>query len=438
MTGIPTHTATITRGLWILGLCGLGLAAWQPAAAGDWPQFRGPNGNGISAEAHAPIHWGKEKNIAWKTSLPRPGNGSPIVVGDRVFLACAEDAQGKRRSLYCFSARTGKQQWVRTVSIERVMPTHKTNPYCGSTPACDGERVVVWHGSAGLHCYDLKGNPLWSRDLGEYRHMWGYGTSPVLFGDQVILHTGPGARVMVTAIDIRSGKTRWETEEPVEYRELGRNRAGKYEGSWSTPVRARIDGKSVLVCTMPTRVTAYDPDTGKLVWWCRGIRGPRGDLAYSSPIIGEKLGMAIGGYNGPAIGFRLQGTGDVTESHRLWRVEQNPQSIGTGVWVGDHVYRINAARPAPIECLDPKTGEVIWKSDPKGGICWSSLVVVGDLGYVTNRTGTTLVFRIDPRRYVEVARNDLGESCHATPAVSNGRIFIRTFEHLICIEDERT
>ncbi len=409
----------------------------SPTAVADWPQFRGPQGNGVASSRAAPTRWGPERNIAWKVRLPRPGNGSPIISGESVFVTSAEDSEGKRRSLYCFDRKTGKQRWVRTVEIDRVMPTHKTNPYGGSTPAADGRRVVVWHGSAGLACYDFAGHKLWSRDLGEFRHIWGYGTSPVLFAGKVILHTGPGARVFVTALDLETGKTLWETEEPVDHKDEGRNEAGKYEGSWATPVIAEVGGRPTIVCTMPTRVTAYDLETGKLLWWCRGIRGPRGDLAYSSPIIQGDRCVALGGYGGPAIGFRMGGSGDITDAQRLWRVEKNPQSIGSGVFIGDHVYRINAARPAPIECLDAQTGEVVWKSNAKDGICWGSLVVVGKIGYVTNQQGRTLVFRIDPQQYVEVARNELGERCNSTPAIADGQIIIRTFRHLICIENEK-
>ena len=418
-----------------LWACGCFLLAVAPVEAEEWPQFRGPSGNGIAAEQKAPLRWSSTQHVKWKVPLPQAGNGSPIVSNGCVFLACAEDEQGKRRSLYCFDRETGKQRWVRTVDFGKVMPTHKANPYCASTPATDGKHIVVWHGSAGLFCYDWSGRQLWSRDLGTFNHIWGYATSPVLHRGKVILHTGPGKRVFVAAFDLRTGNELWRAEEPVAFREASRNESGQYEGSWTTPVLAEIGGKVHAVCTMPTRVVGVDVETGKLLWWCRGIRGPRGDLAYSSPMIGDGLCVAIGGYGGPAIGLRLGGHGDVTDTHRLWRVEKNPQSIGTGVFVDSRVYRINAARPAPIECLDPRTGKILWQSDPRGGICWGSLVAVGRTGYVSNCKGTTIVFRLDPSRYTEIARNALGEPCHATPAVSNGELFIRTWKHLYCIAD---
>ena len=179
-------------------------------SADDWPSFRGPAGDGLSKEKSAPVKWGPKKNVKWKVSLPRPSNGSPIVSNGRVFLTCAEDKGGKQRSLYCFDRKDGKKLWSRTVTFGEVMPTHKKNPYCGTTPVSDGKRVVVWHASAGLYCYDFKGKELWKRDLGEFRHKWGYGTSPILHEGNVILNTGPGKKVFVTSIRLSDGKTNWD------------------------------------------------------------------------------------------------------------------------------------------------------------------------------------------------------------------------------------
>ena len=161
-------------------------------SAADWPMFRGPTLDGKSAEVSAATKWSLTENIRWSTPLPRPGNGSPIVSNGRVFVTSAEDAAGRQRSLYCFDESTGDEVWVRTVELDRTMPTHKTNPHGGTTPATDGKHVVVWHATAGLHCYDFDGEELWSRDLGEFKHMWGYGSSPILHDGRVILHSGPG------------------------------------------------------------------------------------------------------------------------------------------------------------------------------------------------------------------------------------------------------
>jgi len=396
--------------------------------AADWPAFRGPTGSGVAEGEKAPTKWSGEENIKWKTALPRPGNGSPIVVKGRVLVTSAEDEQGRRRSLYCFDAASGHQRWVRTVTIDKTMPTHKTNPYCGSTPASDGQRVVAWQSSAGLYCYDLDGEELWSRDLGEFRHMWGYGSSPILHKGRVILHTGPGKRVFVMAIDLETGKTIWETDEPLEGSD--RNAAGKFMGSWSTPVIARVDDREQIILQLPTRVNAYDADTGEIVWTCAGNRHDRGDLAYSSPIVVGDLCFVTGGFHGVSMAIRLGGTGDVTGTHRLWRKEKMPQNIGSAVVVDGLVYRPNAG-PGTIECIDPTTGHVRWEA--RAGNHWASIVMAGGLLYATDQTAKTIVFRPDAERLDVVATNQLPGSCNATPAIAHGRIHIRTNGYVYCI-----
>ena len=401
------------------------------AMAEDWPAFRGPRGDGTSTETELPLRWSASKGIAWSAPLPSGGNGSPIVVGDLVFVTSAEDDDGLTRSLYAFDAGSGQQRWVKRVNFGREMPTHKTNPFAGSTPASDGKHVVVWHGSAGLFAYDMKGNEIWSRNFGEFKHMWGYGTSPVIVDDRVILHTGPGQKVYIIALDVESGNEIWRHEEPVDGNGE-RNSEDNYMGSWSTPVVVERDGKQIAVCAMATRVCGFDVASGKVIWYCEGLAGQRGDLAYSSPMIDGDLCVMIGGFKGPGFGFKLGGSGDIT-GDRLWRKSGNPQNIGTGVLIDGHVYRVGAG-PNTIDCLDAKTGEMAWQHRAGTKAFWSSIAYNGQHAYATNQAGKTYVFKLTPGRYVEVATNKLGDTCNATPALSGGRIYIRTYEKLWCID----
>jgi outer membrane protein assembly factor BamB len=401
------------------------------ALAEDWPAFRGPRGDGISNESGFPTAWGPDQNIKWKVSLPAPGNSSPIVSNGRVFLTLAED-EGRKRSLYCFDRKDGRKLWVRTVSFEKTMPTHSSNPHGSSTPATDGKVVVVWHSSAGLYAYDFSGHQLWSRDLGEFRHMWGYGGSPVIYQDRVILNCGPGKRVFVTALNLADGRTIWQQEEPQDNQEIDKRADGGYKGSWTTPVVARIGGEDHIVCTMPTRINGYDPATGKILWTCEGIRGPKGDLAYSSPMISDGFCVAIAGFEGPSIGIRLGATGDLTKSGRQWRLEKNPQNIGTGIFVDGYIYRVNASPGPLVDCVDAKTGERVW-GGPRGGAGWASIVMADGRLYATSQDATTFIFKLNPKGYEEVSQNKLDETCNATPAFSDRQIFIRTHDYLYCI-----
>lgn len=400
-------------------------------SAADWPAFRGPHLNGITEDS-APIQWSAEENILWKIPLAQPGNGSPIVVDGKVFICSADDAEGKTRSLLCFDSKSGNQLWKQSVTITKNMPTHKTNPHCSTTPAVKGNRIVVWHASAGLHCYDLQGNKIWARDLGEYRHMWGHGTSPIILGNRVILTTGPGERIMVTALNLESGKTLWETVEPQQGTS-DKNIAGKYKGSWSTPIVATFQGQSQVIVVMPTRVVAYNPENGNILWFCNGINHERGDLAYSSAVLAGDICFVTGGFKGPSLAIRLGGKGNVTQTHRLWRIEKQPQAIGSGVEVAGFIYRPNAG-PGILDCIEPETGKILWKQQGTGNY-WASTVKAGDYLYATAQNTTTIVFKANPNRFEEVGRNRLEEkgTCNATPAISNGKIYIRTFSHLYAI-----
>ena len=414
--------------LWMAFAC----VSWTAAA--DWPAFRGPQGNGISDEKNAPLEWSKTKNVKWSATLPQPGNGSPIVSGGKVFVTCAEDAKGHGRSLYCFDRKTGEKAWVKTVTFDKDDPTHETNMYCGSTPAADGKRVVVWHSSGGLYCYDFDGKELWKKDLGEFRHMWGYGSSPVIHNDRVILHTGPGKNeIYVAAFALADGKQIWRTDEPFEGDGDYRAKDGAYDkaymGSWATPLIATIDGKEQAICTMPKRVVSYDLDGGKILWFCEGIRAKQGDLAYSSPAVSGDVCIVTGGFGGPSLAVKVDGDGDITDK-RLWRKDSNPQSIGSGVVIDGYLYRPNAG-PGTIECIDPKTGDIKWTE--RASTYWGSIVSVAGRCYAPGQDGVTLVFKPSPEKFELLAKNSLGEGTNSTPAISDGEFFIRTMKTLHCI-----
>ena len=400
------------------------------ALAPDWPAFRGPNGDGHAESESAPLEWDAETHVRWRVPLDQPANGSPIVSGGRVFLAMPEDAEGKGRSLLCFDRTNGKELWRRTVDFGRVMPTHSTNPYGGSTPAADGERVVVWHGSAGLHCYDFEGKELWSRDLGEFVHQWGYGTSPVLAGDRVVLHSGPGEQSFVAAFALESGETLWRADEPSHLDPEDEVDQQRLVGSWCTPV---VTGE-LVICAHPTRIVAYALADGSEVWSCGGIPASRGDLVYSSPVIAGDVCFVMGGYVGPSIGVRLGGEGDVTETHRLWHRPEQMSNCASGVFAGGHIYIADMG--SIVSCIDPKTGEPLWTERVGRGNSWGSIVEAGGRLYLMSQRGTTTVFAPNAEGPEILATNELGETTNSTPAIADGELFLRTHEALYCIGEE--
>lgn len=396
------------------------------AAGADWSQWRGPLGTGHATQPlNVPTTWSADRNIAWKVALPGPGNSTPIVVAGRVLVTCAS-MEGRVRSLFSFDQRTGEQLWRRDVPYEAEELTHETNPACASSPVSDGQRVFVWHGSAGFFVYDLDGAELWRKDLGRFEHIWGYASSPVIVGDLVVLSAGPGLRAFVIAMDAATGEEIWR----FEPRESISTKIDEFRGSWNTPVLAQIDGRLQLVLSLPQKLYGLDPASGAVIWSCDGM----GDLAYTSPLIGDGLIVAMSGYHGPSMAVRtIDAKGDITATHQLWRLDQkpdNPQRVGSGVLVDGHVYIYN--EPGIMWCIEAATGKRLWE-DRLGGTSWCSAAFVDGRIYVSNEAGDTFVVAPDTSECRVLERNSLGELMRGSLAFTEGHIFARTYEHLYCI-----
>ena len=175
----------------------------------------------------------------------------------------------------------------------------------------------------------------------------------------------------------------------------------------------------------------FSLNDGEIAWFCKGTSHSRGDLQYSNPIVAGKLCFVTGGYSGPAFTFRMEGSGDITDKSRVWRTEKSPQSIGTGVFIDGYIYRPNAG-PATIECIDPATGKVLWKDRGPGANSWGSISVAGDHCYLTGQNGATAVFKPNPKKFELVSLNKIGENSNSTPAIADGRIYLRTFKSVYC------
>jgi outer membrane protein assembly factor BamB len=396
--------------------------------AADWPMFRGPDRNGLSSETNTPLNWSKDKNIKWKAALPMGGNSSPTVYGDRVFVTCAQDKKGTQRSLYCFDRNSGKELWHQAVDFGKAEPTHDTNPYCASSPAADGQRVIVWHGSAGVFAYDFDGKPLWKRDLGTFKHIWGYAASPVIMGEAVYMNCGPGDNTFVLALNRATGEVIWKTVEKGGADDKS-PKTGSWVGTWSTPIVQKVDGRELVIVNQINTLKGFDAKTGELAWWCDGL----GPLSYTDPLVGNGLIVGMSGYGGAAIGVKLAGSGDVTAANRLWRAEGNPQRIGSGIVIGDHIYMSNEPE---ISCIEMATGKVTWKQKFAGSNFWSPMTGTKDRLYITSTGGTTYVISPDPKEFKLLAKNELNERCNAAIAISNGQLFIRTWQNLYCVEEK--
>jgi outer membrane protein assembly factor BamB len=398
------------------------------SVAANWPAWRGPTGDGRSAEKDAPLRWSRTENVRWKAPLPSEGNSTPIIWGDRVFLAQSIDRKGTRRAVLCFDRAVGKLLWQRETPFKDDEPTHATNPYCSASPVTDGQRVIASLGSAGLVCYDFEGKELWRKDLGKLHHIWGNASSPVLYKDLVILWCGPGERQFLIALNKASGEQVWKHDEPGG--KFGKV-AADWLGSWSTPLIVRAGDHDELLLPVPHQLKGFDPATGKELWSCDGL----GPLVYTSPVCtADGIAVAMSGYHGPALAVRTGGKGDVTKTHRLWQHGKgNPQRIGSPVLVGEHLYLLNEQDVAV--CLEVKTGKTVWK-ERLPGTSWSAMVVIGERIYVTNHAGDCHVIAASPA-FRQLAVNSLGERVLSSVAVSEGELFIRSYKNLWCIGERK-
>ena len=402
------------------------LVASSSVLAANWPQWRGPEGTGVAAESDFPIKWSQTENIAWKVPLPGPGNSTPIVWNDRVFITQSLDKLGTRRAVICFDRKDGKIVWQKEIEFHGSETTHDDNPFCSASPVTDGEIVAAWHGSAGMVAYDLNGNELWKKDLGAFKHIWGNASSPLIHGDKVIAYCGPGLTAFIVAFDKKKGDELWRIPLP----DAQAQKPGEYFGAWMTPVIRTFNGKTELLAALPKKLVAYDVATQKRLWWCEGT----GALAYTNPLYSGENVVYMSGYGGPAIGVKDGGEGDVTATHRLWQVEKgNPQRVGSGVISGDHVYILN--EPGTAECIEVKTGNSVWKK-PVATSSWGSMALCGDKLYVVDMKGVGHVLKASTE-FAELGKNPLNELTRASPAFSNGQILIRTYQNLYCIADSK-
>lgn len=394
--------------------------------ADNWPAWRGPHANGVCDERNLPLTWSATHNVRWKVALPEPGNSTPIIWGNHVFLTQALDG-GKRRALIAFDRRDGKKLWQGELPCPVEETTHRQNPPCSSSPVTDGETVYAYFASSGVVAYDFHSKKLWHRDLGPVLHKWGNGGSPILYQNLLILLHGPGEPTFLIALDKRTGQTVWKKEETAINSPIF--------GSWSTPIVLRVGQRDELIVPLPGdriggegEFKAYDPATGKERWRCQGL----GTEIYAMPLVSTASDLIVGisGHNGPLLAVRPGGSGDVTASHRVWRqAGKNPQRVGSGILHDGRLYLADA--PGFVECLDARTGEVLWKERLEGNL-WGSMLLGDGKLYVTNLEGTTFVIAAGPKFQV-LAKNEIPEATYAAPAVSGGELFLRTYKHLYCI-----
>jgi len=390
------------------------------AHAEEWPQWRGPRGDGTSGESHLPIHWSDTQNVRWKTAIPGKGHSSPVVWGDRVFLTtCIEDQQ--KRMLLCLDRTDGTVRWQREVLRAPLEQKHDLNSYASATPATDGKFVWVAffdQPRIELVCYDLDGHEVWRRSPGEFHSMHGFCSSPVLYKDLVILNCDQDAPACIVAYDKYSGSERWRADRPNRTR------------SYCTPIIKRLAGREQLVLSGSRCVAGYDPDRGEQLWV---VDGPT-DQFVASLVTTDDVVFVTGGF--PTLHLMAidpDGSGNVTRSKVLWHEQKMASYVPSPIASGHWFFVVSDGGIA--SCWEARTGKLMWKHRLGAHHSASPVSADGNL-YFTADNGDTYVLKAAPE-FRLLSQNPLGEDCRASPAVSQGQLFIRTLRHVYCIGDSK-
>ncbi len=390
----------------------------RPQGEGDryWPRWRGPTGQGLAEGKGYPDTWSHRENVVWKVQAPGRGNSSPIVWGDRVFLTTARD-DGNQISLLSYRRSDGKLLWESMIPGRKPGRVYWKNSHASGTPVTDGKRVYASFGNQGLAAVDFQGEVVWHHNLGDIANYHGSAGSPVLYKDRVFVYEDQSRGAFVAAFDKLTGKTIWKTDR-------------KASVGWGTPIVIRAGDHDELIVSSQQRVTAYNPDSGKVLWHCGG------NLAevIPTPVVGLGLVFCVSGRAGPTLAIRPGGTGDVTETHLIWKQSKGASFVPSPLLYGDYLYQVNDM-VSVATCYRAKTGEVLWQGrlgEPKNEGFSASPVGVDGKVFFTNDAGETFVLKAGAR--FELLRvNRLEAPTLASPALVDGRWYFRTDRHLIAI-----
>jgi outer membrane protein assembly factor BamB len=410
---------------------------FPPAArAENWPCWRGPRGDGSSLEKDVPVRWNGStgENIIWKTQVPGEGYASPVVWEDRIFLvSCLQESE--ERILVCVDRVTGRILWQRTVIRAPLETKHTLNSYASGTPATDGKRVYVTFlevdgstveaqnvskprpvtpGKVVVAAYDFEGNELWKARPGPFVSVHGFCSCPVLYQDLVIVNGDHDGDSYIAALNKLTGETVWKVPRKHNTR------------SYVTPIIREIDGRTQMVLAGSLHVASYDPSNGTMHW---EIDGPTEQFVASLVYDGKRFYLTAGFPTYHVMRIRPDGSGNVTDTHVDWHVKDAKCYVPAPAVIGDYLYIADDRGTA--NCYQASTGQRLWK-ERLGRHFSASLIVANGLVYFLADDGIMKVVRPGPELDV-VAENHLGDYTYASPAISQGRMFLRGLEHLYCI-----
>lgn len=392
------------------------------AAGQEWTRFRGPNGTGISADKRIPVTW-TENDFRWRVAIPGESHSQPVIWGNRIFLTSAIDA-GKQRAMLCLDKADGKEVWSRKYDLPTHRPQNRNASYANGSPVVDGKRVIASFVSRDhfwVRCFDHAGRELWSHDLGTFESQHGHGASPMIYENTVIVTNDQDGESFVAAFDLESGRPVWRTP----------RRSVKGGTAYATPCIHPRPGAEpeLLLASQGHGISSLDPKTGALNW-----EAPVYDKRMvASPVVAGDVVIGSCGQGGGAGNYlsavKLGGKGDVSKTHVAYTLKKATPYVPTPLYVDGRAYLISDGGIA--SAIEPSTGREIW-SGRLGAEFFGSPVLIDGRIYCPTSNGEMIVLAVGDA-FQLLARNPIGEGTRSTPCVDDGRLYIKTFTHLVCI-----
>ncbi|TWT77493.1 outer membrane biogenesis protein BamB [Posidoniimonas polymericola] len=430
-------------GMMIVTLVSISVTCGDDASAGDWDRFRGPNGAGVIEGPPVPTTWSADQNLKWRTPLPGKGTSSPVVSEGRVYLTAYTgygldeenpgDPTELTRHLLALDRATGEELWRKSVASGGDEDPYKgfitQHGYASSTPASDGEHVFAVLGKSGLFAFDRDGNQLWQVDLGTKSDpaKWGDGSSPILVGDIVVVNAGILGNKLL-GLNKETGEELWSVEDEA------------FTNSWSTPTTVEVGGRTLVLFNVPKKIIAVDPRDGSTVWTAASpLDSPSGSI-----VVQDGKAYLMGGRGGDAMAVAVDGQGDVSATHTLWR-EKLRSGIDTPVAVGGNLHWTSGG---VFYAASMEDGDYVYKErlprlgGPTGGFPnsdYASPIAVGDQIVQFTRSGESYVIQAGDEFQVTAhnpAFADDDSDFSATPAASDGELFVRSDKYLYCLSAE--
>ena len=395
--------------------------AGSQATSADWPQFRGPDGQGHSNAKDLALTWSETSNIKWKRAIEGTAWSSPVIQDNQIWLTSATE-KGKTLVVICLDRVSGRQlHHLTPFSAITPVGLHSKNSYASPTPIIEGNRIYVHFGPYGTACLETNGKVVWKTRL-PHKTYYGPSSSPVLIDDLLIVQCHGTDVRFVTALDKKTGKARWTRTHEALSPKL------KSHNSESTPLVIQTATGRQLICNVAGHVLAYDPLTGESLW---SVRQQENYAQVPRPVFGHDLVFTAGGYFSPVVfAIRPAGTGDITESHVVWSVRKAVPNNPSPLLVGDELYMVSDKGIA--SCLDARTGALRWRERLGGNFSASPISADGRI-YFFSEEGVTTVLA-PGRHFRKLATNKLDGQIMASPAISGTAIYLRTDQHLYCID----